>query len=594
MYLLPQPRKKAGRIYNYYSIAESYRETGESHIRIIWRLGHLTDLKAHQIRQVIKIIQSEEDVVLSLEDIIFSKHWHYLDVAVLNHQWESWDLSEVFGKKTDTSKIAKILTFNRSLDPGSKLYASRWFRRTCLDYILKITHRGVNDNKIYRELVHIEDKKEELEKHIFNEIKAKDSKSLDLIFYDLTTSHFEGTRCLLAGPGRTKDSGFKSHRIVLSLVVNEDGVPFSWEVLPGDTTETSTIKTKVAECKARFGVEKITLVFDRGMVSEKNLSLIEEEEFCYISALDKDQIPSVKGLDLAIFKGDDSNQIIKNILEHGFEKFDDELYFKEIEIEERRYVIGFNPILFKDEREARQRRLKDLLDFVKKKNQALEVAKKNVNKDSLCRLMDKKLKGFTYFSKYHLKPETHKVCRKGSTKSTREVKSFKVVLEIKGKKLEKVKLIDGLCCFITNHKEKEKGLYTYPTRRIITSYRDKDKIERAFRNIKSFVKFSPVYVFKKEHVRAHYTICILSYLLNISIVNEVKKAKISSFKSSDRIYEEISSCILVEFKASVKGKPVKKTNSLTNDQKDILRSLKCEHFATRKYVKELVKVKPKL
>jgi len=587
LYLLPQPRKKAGKIYSYYSIAESYRETGKSHIRIVWRLGHLTDLKAHQIRQVIKIVQSKEDVVLSLEDIIFSKHWHYLDVAVLNHQWESWDLSEVFGKKTDTLKIAKVLTFNRSLDPGSKLYASRWFGKTCLDHILRIECRGVNDDKIYRELVRIEDKKEELEKHIFNEIKAKDSKSLNLIFYDLTASHFEGNKCLLAGPGRTKDSGFKSHRIVLSLVVNEDGVPFSWEVMPGDTTETSTIKTKVAKLKARFGVEKITLVFDRGMVSEKNLSLIEEERLCYISALDKDQIPSIKDLDLAIFKGDDPDQIIKNIKEHGFEKFDDELYFKEIEIEDRRYVIGFNPVLFKDEREARQRRLKDLLDFVKEKNQALEKAKKNPKKDSLHRLMDKKLKGITRLCRYHLEPETHKVYKKGQDESPREVKSFKILLEIKKEKLERAKLTDGLCCFITNHKEKEKGLYTYPTGRIITSYRDKDKVERAFRNIKSFVKFSPVYVFKEEHVRAHYTICVLSYLMNISIVNQVKEAKISSFKSSDRIYEELSSCILAEFKASATGKPVKKINNLTMDQKNILRSLKCEHLTTRKYIKKL-------
>jgi len=589
LYLLPQPCRKADKIYKYYSIAESYREAGKPHIRIVWRLGHLTDLKAHQIRQVIKTIQSEEDVVLSLEDIIFSKHWHYLDVAVLNHQWESWNLSEVFGRNTDTLKIVKILTFNRCLDPGSKLYASRWVRKTCLDHILKITHRGVNDDKIYRELVRIEDKKEELEKHIFNEIKAKDSKSLNLIFYDLTTSHFEGTRCLLAGPGRTKDSGFKSHRIVLSLVVNEDGAPFSWEVLPGDTTETSTIKTKVAECKARFGVEKITLVFDRGLVSEKNLSLIEEEKLNYISALDKDQIPSVKNLDLAIFKGDDSDQIIKNIKEHGFEKFDDELYFKEVEIEDRRYVIGFNPVLFKDEREARQRRLNDLLDFVKEKNQALALARKNVNKDSLRRLMDKKLKGITRLCRYHLEPETHKVYKKGSNKSPREVKSFNIILEIKKEKLERTKLTDGLCCFITNHKEREEGLYTYPTRRIITSYRDKDKVERAFRNIKSFVKFSPVYVFKEEHVRAHYTICVLSYLMNISIVNQVKEAKISSFKSSDRIYEELSDCILAEFKASAKGKSVKKINSLTKDQKNILRSLKCEHLAIRKYIKNLIK-----
>ncbi len=365
-----------------------------------------------------------------------------------------------------------------------------------------------------------------------------------MIFYDLTTSHFEGVRCLLARPGRTKEAGFKSHRIVLSLIVNEDGIPLSWEVLPGDTTETSTIKTKVAKLKKRFGIERITLVFDRGLVSDKNLSLIEEEELNYISALDKDQIPSVKRLDLAIFQGDDPHQVIKNIKEQGFEKFDDELYFKEIESGGRRYVIGFNPALFKDERETRQRRLNDLVDFVKEKNQALETARKSVNKDSLRRLMDKKLQGLRRFCRYHLEPETHKVYKKGEGRNPREVKSFKIILKIKKEKLERAKLTDGLCCFITNHKKRKKGLYAYPTRRVITSYRDKDKVERAFRNIKSFVKFSPVYVFKEKHVRAHYTICLLSYFLNISLVNQVKEAGISLFKSSARICEELSSCIL--------------------------------------------------
>lgn len=390
-------------------------------------------------------------------------------------------------------------------------------------------------------------------------------------------------------PGRTKDSGFKSRRIVLSLIVNRDGIPFSWEVLPGNTTEVSTIKDKIDKLKARFGIEKITLVFDRGLVSEKNLSLIEEGKFKYISALDKDQIPSVKDLDLAIFEGDDPDQIIKNIKEHDFEKLDEELYFKEIESENKRCVIGFNPILFKDERKARGRRLNDLSDFIRQKNKSLETARKNVNEKALRRLMDRKLRGLGRLCRYHLKPETHKVYKKGQDKGSREVKSFKIVLKIKTKNLERAKLTDGLCCFITNHKEREKGLYAYPTRRIITSYRDKDKVERAFRNIKSFVKFSPVYVFKEKHVRAHYTICVLSYLLNISIVNQVKEAGISPFKSSDCIYEELSECILAEFKASAKGKPAKKINDLTANQKDILRSLKCEHLATRRYVKNLIK-----
>lgn len=61
---------------------------------------------------------------------------------------------------------------------------------------------------------------------------------------------------------------------------------------------------------------------------------------------------------------------------------------------------------------------------------------------------------------------------------------------------------------------------------------DKDKIERAFRNIKSFVEFNPVYVFKEEHVRTHYTICVPSYLLNLVITKQVKEARTTSLKSS--------------------------------------------------------------
>jgi transposase len=91
--------------------------------------------------------------------------------------------------------------------------------------------------KIYHELPKIESKKQELESHIFNKIKRDSPQSLDIVFYDLTSSHFEGTKCSLGRPGITKDHGFKSHKITLSLIVTQDGLPFSWDVLPGDTPQ---------------------------------------------------------------------------------------------------------------------------------------------------------------------------------------------------------------------------------------------------------------------------------------------------------------------------------------------------------------------
>jgi len=54
---------------------------------------------------------------------------------------------------------------------------------------------------------------------------------------------------------------------------------------------------------------------------------------------------------------------------------------------------------------------------------------------------------------------------------------------------------------------------------LICAYRDKNQIEQAFKEVKSFIKIQPFNVWTPKHVRAHYTICILSYLLDITITN---------------------------------------------------------------------------
>src|SRR5665648_1117918 len=105
MYLQQHPRKKKDDIYNYYSIAESYREDGKSKKRIIAYLGALTPEKVQQIRNVLKISISPHTIVTTLDDLIFEDHWHYLDIAFLNHLWDNeWGLSELFLLPEETDK----------------------------------------------------------------------------------------------------------------------------------------------------------------------------------------------------------------------------------------------------------------------------------------------------------------------------------------------------------------------------------------------------------------------------------------------------------------------------------------------------------
>lgn len=585
MYLLAQNKKYKDKVYKYYSVARSYRDgNGISRTEIVQRIGKLTETEARQLKYVLKVTQAKDKEFVTLDDVIFDDYKAYLDVSVLNWIWESCGLSSVFPSNSSrsnvsTADIAKVLVFNRCIDPGSKLYASHWVKTTELDHILSIDAKQINDSKIYHELVNIEKCKPLLEKHLFNSIKKEAPESLRIVFYDLTTTHFAGRCCKLASPGRTKSHGIKNARLVLSLIITEKGLPFSWEVHPGDTMDVETIETKITKLQEQFNITDITLVFDRGMVSKKNLTLLEEHRYKYISALDKDEIGGIKGIDFEMFKGINEENAPIRLLEIGFRKYCKDLYFKELPTppKARRLVLGYNPTLARDERQTREERIKKLYSFIDGRNRALQKAKKSINKNSLQYAVNRELR------KRHLKRlfsfELTPLPLKGKT---RPIKSFQINLTPNNEKIEKAKLKDGLCVFISNVPLKE-GNIDFPPQKLIQSYREKDKIEQAFRNIKSYLEVRPIYVFTEEHVRAHYTLCVLAYFMSIEILNCVRE-RFSEFRSCERIQNELSRGLIGSLSSEFSERTVRKLCSSTHSQRRILLALGCQHLITQSYL----------
>ncbi|PKP58136.1 MAG: hypothetical protein CVT88_07840 [Candidatus Altiarchaeales archaeon HGW-Altiarchaeales-1] len=308
MHLYPQPRKKNGISYNYYSIAESDWNKGNPTKRILFRIGKLTPLQVQQVRAVLKVIKSPDAFVTTFRDIIFKNHWRYLDVAFMSNLWDQWGLSELFptsemrsdgkGKFISTSKIAKMLTIYRCLDPGSYLSAVSWFKSTALDVILSIDGSHVSKTRLLDELDEIEKCKKDIEKYLYKTLKERDKDSFRIVFYDLTDSYFEGRKCELANSGITKNNGFRKKKIVLSLLINSNGYPFAWDIIENYTADVKTIKGLSIKWKDQFkiGDGEMILVFDRGMVSDANLKYLENQKYFYITALDKDQIPNIKGI----------------------------------------------------------------------------------------------------------------------------------------------------------------------------------------------------------------------------------------------------------------------------------------------------------
>jgi len=153
---------------------------------------------------------------------------------------------------------------------------------------------GLNDDKIYYELDKIHKNQISIENHLFRQTHGKNPESFEFVDYDLTTTYFVGHKCELSAFGKGKDECRGKRQVLLGVLINSEGYPFKWDVFAGDTAEIKTLKRNINACKTRFGLGegKVTLVFDRGIISEANASLVQDAQMKYISALDRNQIPT--------------------------------------------------------------------------------------------------------------------------------------------------------------------------------------------------------------------------------------------------------------------------------------------------------------
>ena len=464
MHLSYSTSKYKDRVYRSYSIAESYRDGKTSRKRTIWAMGKLTDRQADQIRLILKVVQDEDEIVTRLKDVVVQETKAYLDIAVVNNLWDQWELDQAFDYNVTegplpTHTVARILTINRCTDPCSHYSVPMWAKKTALEDVLGIDLSGLNDDKLYYELDKINLNKISIENHLFNLTYKKDPESYGFINYDLTTSYFVGYKCNLSAFGKGKKECHGRRQVLLGVLINDQGYPFKWDVFPGNTAEVKTLKRNINACKSRFklGNKNVTIVFDRGIISEDNAELIEDAEMKYISALDRNQIPS-SGINLEPFKGLSTDKITKDVsIPPGFKKYDDELYFHDSGVfGNKRFVVGFNPTLFKEDRSNRDEKIDVFKAYLKKENKDLKNAQRDRQFDATkSRIMNelKRLKIRKYYEPPVLQPIA--VQRKLKNGTDKPIKSFKARIKMKDDVIKAEKLLDGVCVFVTNHTEKQ-------------------------------------------------------------------------------------------------------------------------------------------
>lgn len=140
------------------------------------------------------------------------------------------------------------------------------------------------------------------------------------------------------------------------------------------------------------------------------------------------------------------------------------------------------------------------------------------------------------------------------------------------------KLLDGLCVFVTNHRECQGRVFKVRPQSIISVYRDKTKIEDVFKNVKSFLKIRPFFVNTDRHVKAVYSICMLAYFLNKFLANRRKAVGEKDFLNSKELYAPFKDIDYVSLLDPKSGQAVTKSVELPQKTRSILQKLEMLHL----------------
>ena len=225
--------------------------------------------------------------------------------------WKRLELDRFFEQAVDGdsadvpwSRVAALLAINRLCAPGSELaIEQRWYPSTALDDLLEIEEGKINDTRLYRCLDRILPHKTKLERHLKNRYGELFGAEFDVLLYDLTSTYVEGAaeKNPMVRRGYSAITGRTASRLVIALIVNNEGFPFSYETFNGNRTDVSTMETILRMVERKYGKARRIWVMDRGIVSEENLAAIRKRGGQYLVGTPRSQM---KQFEAELSKGD--------------------------------------------------------------------------------------------------------------------------------------------------------------------------------------------------------------------------------------------------------------------------------------------------
>ncbi len=272
-------------------LRESYREAGKVKNRTLANLSSWPDAKVDALTRVLKGQPPPAAPLDEAFEITRSlPHGHVAAVLGTARQLGLGELIDPMPSRHRDLVVAMAVA--QVIAPDSKLAIARGLREeTAASSLGEVLHLGsCDEDDLYAAMDYLHDRQDTIQ----DTLAARHLGGGTLVLYDVSSAAFEGRTCPLGAIGHPKDGVHGRLQIVYGLLTSRDGIPVAIEVFKGNTGDPTTVAAQVTKVKDRFGIEKVVLVGDRGMLTAARLREdVRPAGLDWITAL---RAPQVKAL----------------------------------------------------------------------------------------------------------------------------------------------------------------------------------------------------------------------------------------------------------------------------------------------------------
>jgi len=265
-----------------YLLRESYREGKKVRKRTLANLSALSDEQIESIRAVLGG-QSLRPIEQLWQTVRSRAHGAVQAVRVAMQKLGFESL--IASRPSAERDVVCAMVAARILSPHTKLATTRWWHTTTLPEEFGVVDADEND--LYAAMDWLLERQSTIQKKLASRHLCEGG----LALYDLSSSYVEGRCCPLAKIGYSRDGKRNTLQVNYGLLSNRAGCPVAISVYEGNTADTRTLPDQVKQLREDFGLERLVLVGDRGMISHKTIdSLRELPGLAWITALKSAQI----------------------------------------------------------------------------------------------------------------------------------------------------------------------------------------------------------------------------------------------------------------------------------------------------------------